>query len=111
MNSKFFKLILLVVFLAFANESIQAQRVVKKRTATTKKKTTNKNTSNKDATLVQTPPKDTTPPVVVPPPSLALDTVRKSLRQDNIVDRNPVKDITPLNYEYIREDDAIYQQR
>ncbi|MEO5998934.1 MAG: hypothetical protein ABIN89_19345, partial [Chitinophagaceae bacterium] len=113
MYSKFFKSILLILVLAIGTQTLyaQAKRVVKKRAATTKKTTTNKNTGNKNANLVQPPVKDTTPVAVVPPPTLTLDTVRKSLRQDNIVDKNPVKDITPLNYEYIREDDAVYQQR
>jgi gliding motility associated protien GldN len=91
-------------------ESLYAQatrRVVKKRAPTTKKTTTNRNTGNAGANLVE-PAKDTVPAAVA---TIKLDTIRKSLRQDNIVDRNPVKDIVPLNYEYIREDDAVYQQR
>ncbi len=110
MYSKFFKTILLVIFVSFATQSLhaQAKRVVKKRAPATKKTTTNKNKGNAGAKLVE-PAKDTI--VAEVPQSLKLDTIRKSLRQDNIVDRNPVKDITPLNYEYIREDDAVYQQR
>lgn len=110
MYSKFFKIILLVLFVAFGAQSLHAQtkRVVKKRAPTAKKTTTNKNKGNAGAKLVE-PAKDTIPVAVAP--SLTLDTIRKSLRQDNFVDRNPVKDITPLNYEYIREDDAVYQQR
>ena len=113
MYSKFFKSILLVVVLTIGAQALhaQAKRVVKKRAPTTKKTTTNKNTGNKGANLVQPPAKDTTPVAVAPPPTLTLDTVRKSLRPDNIVNKNPVKDVTPLNYEYIREDDAVYQQR
>src|SRR5215216_6622417 len=42
---------------------------------------------------------------------IKLDTVRKSLRNDDIIERNLVKDCTPLTYEYIREDDAVYRQR
>lgn len=112
MRSKFFTAILLVLVLAVASDSLYAQakkRVVTKR-APAKKATTNKNTGNANAKLLA-PVKDTTPLVVAPPQTLTLDTVRKSLRQDGVVDRNPVKDITPLNYEYIREDDAVYQQR
>lgn len=37
--------------------------------------------------------------------------VRKSLRNDNAIERNLVKDRTPLSYEHIREDDAVYRQR
>ena len=40
-----------------------------------------------------------------------MDTPRKSLRNDAIIERNLVKDRTPLPYENIREDDAVYRQR
>lgn len=39
------------------------------------------------------------------------DSVSPSLRTDNAIDRNLVKDRTPLAYEHIREDDAVYKQR
>lgn len=39
------------------------------------------------------------------------DSVKQSLRVDNIIDRQLVKDRTPLPYEHIREDDAVYKQR
>jgi gliding motility associated protien GldN len=42
---------------------------------------------------------------------IKLDTPRKSLRNDAIIERNLVKDRTPLPYEHIREDDAVYRQR
>lgn len=39
------------------------------------------------------------------------DSVRPSLRNDNIIERQPIKDRTTLAYEHIREDDAVYKQR
>lgn len=39
------------------------------------------------------------------------DSVAPSLRNDNAVDRQLVRDRAPLAYENIREDDAIYKQR
>lgn len=39
------------------------------------------------------------------------DTVKQSLRNDNGVDESFIKDRTPLPYDHIREDDAIYRQR
>jgi len=39
------------------------------------------------------------------------DTAKVSLRNDNIIERNLVKDRTPLPYKNIREDDAVYKQR
>jgi gliding motility associated protien GldN len=57
-------------------------------------------------------PKDTTAkPVVVLEADIKLDTPRRSLRNDAIIERNLVKDRTPLAYEHIREDDAVYRQR
>jgi gliding motility associated protien GldN len=39
------------------------------------------------------------------------DSIPPSLRTDNTIDRQLVKDRTPLPYEHIREDDAVYKQR
>lgn len=39
------------------------------------------------------------------------DSVAPSLRNDNAIDRQLVRDRTPLAYENIREDDAVYRQR
>jgi gliding motility associated protien GldN len=39
------------------------------------------------------------------------DSASVSLRNDAIIDRNLVKDRTPLDYEHVREDDAIYRTR
>ncbi|MGI8636929.1 MAG: hypothetical protein ACR2KZ_16165, partial [Segetibacter sp.] len=39
------------------------------------------------------------------------DSVAPSLRTDNSIDRQLVKERTPLPYEHIREDDAVYKQR
>ncbi len=39
------------------------------------------------------------------------DSIAPSLRTDNAIDRQLVKDRTPLAYTYIREDDAVYKQR
>jgi gliding motility associated protien GldN len=39
------------------------------------------------------------------------DSNKVSLRNDNAVEANLIKDRTPLIYDYIREDDAIFKQR
>ncbi len=39
------------------------------------------------------------------------DTAKVSRRNDNAIERTPVKDRAPLSYEHIREDDAVYKQR
>jgi len=102
-------LLALVVVMAAGTANAQAKRGTKKRTTSAKKKNTVKNQDANNAAVV---PKDTAKPVVVIPPSdIKLDTPRKSLRNDAIIERNLVKDRTPLPYENIREDDAVYRQR
>jgi gliding motility associated protien GldN len=109
MKNKFIRFILLVALIGGGMEAVHAQ--AKPRTATkkpaAKKKATTKNTGNA-ATTVPAPAKDTTPP---PPREIELPVVKKSLRNDNAVERNLVKERTPLMYEHIREDDAVYRQR
>lgn len=39
------------------------------------------------------------------------DSVRQSQRNDNAIERNLVKERSPLVYEHLREDDAVYKQR
>jgi gliding motility associated protien GldN len=96
--------------LALAVGTVDAQtttpRKSKKRT-TTKKSNTSKNASSVKAVA---PAKDTTKPAVVEA-DIKLDTPRKSLRNDAAVERLLIKDRTPLAYEHIREDDAVYRQR
>jgi gliding motility associated protien GldN len=93
----------------FLVESADAQqkRPTKKRT-TTKKATTNKAKNTSNAALNTAPPKDT---IKAPMADLKIEDPRPSLRNDNAVQRNLVKDRTPLDYEHIREDDATYIQR
>jgi gliding motility associated protien GldN len=96
---------------------VDAQTTRKKTTRTVgkgkpKKKgtTTQKNQAAADASVA--PPKDTTAkPQQVLAADIKLDTMRKSLRNDAIIERQLVKDRTPLTYEHIREDDAVYRQR
>ena len=97
---------------------VDAQTTRKKTTRTVGKgkpkpkggKTTQKNQAAADASVA--PPKDTTAkPQQVLAADIKLDTMRKSLRNDAIIERQLVKDRTPLTYEHIREDDAVYRQR
>jgi gliding motility associated protien GldN len=77
-------------------------------TAKNKKKTTVKSQVASAAVA----PQDTAKPApVIPVADVKLDTIRRSLRNDAIIERNLVKDRTPLPYLHIREDDAVYRQR
>lgn len=91
--------------LVASTATAQKKRTVKKRP--TAKVTQNK--TNVNPVVV----KDT---VVVPPQapvidSLPVEVVKKSLRNDDAIERNLVKDRMPLPYENLREDDAIYRQK
>ena len=114
MKKHFIRLCLLALVLVAAGQ-VDAQttkRPAKKRAVpTAKKKNTTKNQGGNSAAVA--PAKDTTakPPAVVLEADIKLDTPRRSLRNDAIIERQLVKDRTPLAYEHIREDDAVYRQR
>ena len=113
MNKRFIRLILLTSVLVTCAGAVDAQqkgRVVKKR-AGAKQTTTNKNRGNNTTNLGAAPVVKDTTPVVEAEPDLKLGNNVRSLRNDNAFDPNPIKDRTPLAYENIREDDAVYRQR
>ena len=103
------RLSLFLVLLALAVVTVDAQTTprTKKKRSTAKKSNTNKNKPNSSAVT----PKDTVAAVAAVEADIKLDTPRKSLRNDAVVERNLIKDRTPLDYEHIREDDAVYRQR
>ncbi len=112
MKRSIIRLSLLAAVIGLAVTAVDAQqpanRTKTKRSTTAKKKSnTNKNTAN---TAVVAPPKDTVK-VAAFEADIKLDTPRKSLRNDAAIEMNLVKDRTPLAYEHIREDDAVYRQR
>jgi gliding motility associated protien GldN len=109
MKNCILKFSLLALVLALAAGTVDAQTTRKKQKRSTSKKTnTNKSGANTQAVA---PVKDTTKPVAVLDADIKLDTPRKSLRNDAAVERLLIKDRTPLAYEHIREDDAVYRQR
>src|SRR6185312_6498713 len=103
-------LLALVVGLAAGTADAQATHHRRPRRRTpTQKKSTQKDQAAAGAVVA---PKDTTKPtVVIPDADIKLDTIRRSLRNDAIIERQLVKDRTPLPYMHIREDDAVYRQR
>jgi len=112
MKKRFIRLSLLAVVIAMAVGTVQAQapaaRKKTKRSTVKKKTNTNKNSAANTAVV---PPKDTVKPVQEFIADIKLDTPRKSLRNDASIELQLVKDRTPLAYEHIREDDAVYRQR
>lgn len=92
--------------LALLGNSANAQkRSVQKRT--TAQKTVQSNAMSDANPMV------TTDTVVVPQvvDSLPIENVKKSLRPNDAIARNLVKERTPLPYEHLREDDAVYRQK
>ena len=114
MKKYFIRLCLLALVFSVVAGGADAQTTRKKTTrkvgaSASKKKGTQKNQAAASAAVA---PKDTVKPaMVVPDADVKLDTIRRSLRNDAIIERNLVKDRTPLTYEHIREDDAVYRQR
>ncbi len=107
MKTIFLKGLMLAMSVGVFTFSADAQKKpVKKRTA---QKRTNTTRSTRNATTVDTAV------VLAPAPaqidSLPIQTVKKSLRNDDAIERNLVKDRTPLPYENLREDDAVYRQK
>lgn len=112
MKNRIIKLCLLLTVMAFTATTVDAQvkkPVRKKAVRSGAKKSTSKS-RNKPTAAVVAPPVDTVKPA---PPEAKLDIppIKKSLRNDNAIERNLVKERIPLGYEHIREDDAVYMQR
>ncbi|MBL7735518.1 MAG: gliding motility protein GldN [Chitinophagaceae bacterium] len=115
MKNRIIKLSLIALLMGgmVASADAQQKKPVKKKApakrTTTASKATSTNRSDNTANAALATPKDTVP--VVKAPELKIDSPRPSLRNDNAIQRNLVKERTPLDYEHIREDDATYMQR
>jgi gliding motility associated protien GldN len=115
MKKYFIRFCLLALVFSLVGGVVDAQTTPPPKKKTTrkvgsgaKKKTTQKS----QVATAAVAPKDTTKPaLVIPEADVKLDTIRRSLRNDAIIERNLVKDRTPLPYLHIREDDAVYRQR
>ncbi len=112
MKQLFVKYFLLALCFSFMTEVADAQakkRTVKRR-GTTAKKTTKPRSTN----AIKPAQKDTVAIAAIPEvkiDSLPFKIVKKSLRPNDAIEKNLVKDRTPLNYEHIREDDAVYREK
>jgi gliding motility associated protien GldN len=113
MKKHFFRYLLLILCLGVFTEVSYAQKG--KRTAT-KRTTTRKTTKTKTKAKVQTAKADTvsvaaTAPAPAVNDSLPVPFVKKSLRPDEAVDTKEIKDRTPLAYEHLRADDAVFRHK
>jgi gliding motility associated protien GldN len=113
MKNRIIKLCLLLTVMVFTANLADAQvkkpnRPKAKRGGAVKKNAVKNR--NKPVAAVAPPPVDTVKPAPVEA-KLDIPPIKKSLRNDNAIERNLVKDRIPLAYEHIREDDAVYMQR
>ncbi|MEO9210397.1 MAG: gliding motility protein GldN [Ginsengibacter sp.] len=107
-------LVLCLSFLGYAGA--QKKKTTTKKTTTTKRTTPKKKVTKQTAPVTSTIPTVTSTPIVkkdtVPTvDSLPVPVVKKSLRNDNGIERNLIKEKTPLPYEDLREDDAMWSQK
>jgi gliding motility associated protien GldN len=95
--------------ICFSLTASVADAQAKKRTV--KKRTTVKKTTNSKTNASITPAAVDTTAATPKIDSLPIMQTKKSLRPNDAIERNLVKDRTPLTYEHIREDDAVYRER
>jgi gliding motility associated protien GldN len=116
MKNRIIKLCLLLAVLTMAVETVDAQqkkpvRSTKKRTTAKKPTTTSRNNGAANAAVNAPAKVDTLPKAAPVEATLDIPPIKKSLRPDAAIQRELVKDRTPLAYEHIREDDAVYMHR
>ena len=111
------KSLLLFVFMCLCINIVQAQKKPVKKRTSTKRTTTTKTTKGKTkATINPTAQVDSSAVAVSAPDSSKVDSlpitkIKKSLRPDEAVETKDIRDRTPLAYEHIRVDDAIYRHK
>ena len=111
------KFILLFVFMCLFISLVQAQKKpVKKRTVQKRTNTTKTTKGKTKAKITPTAQIDSVATMVasasVPKvDSLPIPKIKKSLRPDEAVETRDIRDRTPLAYEHIRVDDAIYRHK
>ena len=112
MKKQVLKVLLLVVLAGFFSDGVYAQ----KRKAPAKKRTSTKRTTKtktKASIQATTATADTTAMVAAPAmvDTLPIKKIAKSLRPDEAVETTVLRDRTPLAYEHLRADDAVYRQK
>jgi gliding motility associated protien GldN len=114
MKKQFIKCLLLFLSIGLFSQTIMAQKKKssKGKTTAVRKKTT-RTTKNKQKTSV-TGAEATSDLAAAQAPvsdSLPIPKVPKSLRRDGAVDDDAIRDRTPLPYENLRADDAVYRHK
>ena len=116
MKKRLVKYLLLALCLGLFVNVAEAQKKTTKRTAT-KRTTTRKTAKGKTKTQITPTEAKADSVAVAPPPappvndSLPIKAVKKSLRPDEAVETSALKDRTPLAYENLRADDALFRHK
>ena len=115
---RFVKIIFLFsLFAGLGNIAVAQKKKAKAPVRTAQKRpvahktTGSKMKTNVGASNVDTLATAATLPPAAPNDSFPIISVKKSLRPNDAIERNLVKDRNPLPYEHIREDDAVYRQK
>lgn len=114
MNKQFLKyFLLLFVIGGISNTSLAQKKKSNKAKAPVKRTSTRRTTKNKTTANIKGANASTDSAVVVAPisDSLPIKRVAKSLRRDAAVDDDAIRDRTPLAYENLRADDAVYRHK
>jgi gliding motility associated protien GldN len=117
MKMQFVKVFIFILVTSFFGNATFAQKkkTTKKAPVATRKKTT-RSTKNKTKVGVTGADASTDAAAATAPAAAANDTlpipkVPKSQRRDAAVDDDAIKDRTPLPYEHLRADDAVYRHK
>lgn len=110
MKKQLFKILFLTLLIGGLSAESFAQQ---KKRAATKRTTTRKTTQSKTkANIEAAAPVAEVAQVAAPAvDSLPIKQVKKSLRPDEAVETTYLKDRTPLPYEHLRADDAVYRHK
>lgn len=110
---KFLRLLLVVVLVGGFADVAMAQKKKKATTRKSTKRTTSTRTKAKVQPTVATVDTVAAVAAVEAPAvdTLPLPSVRKSLRPDEAVETTVLRDRTPLPYEHLRADDAVYRHK
>ncbi len=117
MKKNMIKYLLLILCLGVFSEAGFAQKKGKRTATKRAAQTTRKTTKGKTKAKIETVKADTVGIAkAAPAPAPAVDSlpiaqVKKSLRPDEAVDTKEIKDRTPLTYEHLRADDAVFRHK
>jgi gliding motility associated protien GldN len=100
---------LLFLFASGLMQQADAQRTNRKRTNATQTDTTKQQVTNNYKPSGYNPYGNI--PIVVDSTGTSDTSVKKSLRNDNAFDKSSLNGRTPLTYEYLRWDDALYAEK